>query len=158
MQFPQSLDRGQLSLFQEALFSQPVTSLSPDTLPDEWLDEGETFSEVSLRGSAGNCQHLLAPILRALSEDQDARWLTLIAPPAGQTQDWLRRAGANRERILMLNPRGTQTALQLACEALRLGRSHTVVSWLDPLDRLTRQELVQAARLGRSQSLNVRLR
>jgi cell division inhibitor SulA len=48
------------------------------------------FSELSLRGAAGNCLNLLAPILRELSEDQDARWLTLIAPPASLTQAWLR--------------------------------------------------------------------
>ncbi len=157
MQFPQSLDRNQLSLFQEALFSQPVTAVSPAALPDEWMDESEAFSEVALRGSAGNCQHLLAPILRALSEEQEARWLTLIAPPSGQMQDWLRRAGANRERILMLHPRGSQTALELACEALRLGRSHTVVSWLGTLGRSGRRSLVQAARQGQAKSLNIRL-
>jgi cell division inhibitor SulA len=94
------------------------------------------FSELSLRGAAGNCLNLLAPILRELSEDQDARWLTLIAPPASLTQAWLRDAGLNRERILLLQPRGTQSAQQLACEALRLGRSHTVVSWLNPLNQL----------------------
>ncbi|WP_263141760.1 SOS-induced cell division inhibitor SulA [Pseudomonas sp. RIT-PI-AD] len=157
MQFPQSLDRTQLSLFQEALFSQPVIPMPPKTLHDQWLDEREAFSEVTLKGSTGNCQHLLAPILRALSEDQDARWLTLVAPPAEQTQAWLRKVGLNRERILLLQPRGDQTSLQLACEALRLGRSHTVVSWLNPLDKASKQRLAQAARQGEAQSLNIRL-
>ena len=59
-----------------------------------------------------------------------------IAPPGargataadqGLTQAWLRDAGLNRERILLLQPRGAQSAQQLTCEALRLGRSHTVV-------------------------------
>ena len=66
----------------------------------------------------------LAPMLRELSEQQHARWLTLIAPPPSLTQSWLRDAGLNRERILLLQPNGNKSALQLTCEALRLGRSH----------------------------------
>jgi cell division inhibitor SulA len=110
-----------------------------------------------LRGAAWSCLSLLAPILRELSEEQDARWLTLIAPPASLTQAWLRDAGLNRERILLLQPRGAQSAQQLTCEALRLGRSHTVVSWLNPLNATARQQLISAARTGEAQSLNIRL-
>ena len=96
-------------------------------------------------------------MLRELSEEQDARWLTLIAPPATLTQAWLRDAGLNRERILILQPRGNQSALQLACDALRLGRSHTVVSWLNPVSTSARQQLTRAAHAGNAQSLNIRL-
>ncbi|WP_137817882.1 SOS-induced cell division inhibitor SulA [Pseudomonas sp. 2FG] len=156
MQFPQSLNRTQLPLF-EAFLAQPVTPLLTEAVESAWFDDPETFSELSLRGAAGNCLHLLAPILRELSQEKDARWLTLIAPPASLTQAWLRDAGLNRERILLLQPRGEQSALDLACEALRLGRSHTVVSWLHPLQRPARQQLADAARLGKAQSLNISL-
>ncbi|RJG13703.1 CDP-glycerol--UDP-pyrophosphoryl-N-acetylglucosaminyl-N-acetylmannosamine glycerophosphotransferase [Pseudomonas cavernicola] len=156
MQFPQSLNRTQLPLF-EAFLAQPVTPLLNEAGESAWFDEPETFSELSLRGAAGNCLHLLAPILRELSQEQDARWLTLIAPPATLTQAWLRDAGLNRERILLLQPRGEQSALDLACEALRLGRSHTVVSWLHPLHRPVREQLADAARQGKAQSLNISL-
>lgn len=115
------------------------------------------FSEVSLRGAAESCLNLLAPMLRELSEETHERWLTLIAPPGALTQAWLRDAGLNRERILLLQPRGHQTALQLACEALRLGKSHTVVTWLNPLNAAARQQLIAAARMGDAESLNVRL-
>jgi cell division inhibitor SulA len=47
--------------------------------------------------------------------------------------------------------------LQLAAEALKLGRSHTVVSWLNPLNSSARQQLIGAARVGKAQSLNIRL-
>jgi cell division inhibitor SulA len=40
---------------------------------------------------------------------------------------------------------------------LELGRSHTVVSWLHPLEREARQQLEQAARQGKAQSLNISL-
>jgi cell division inhibitor SulA len=157
MQFPHTApQQAQLSLF-EAFMAQPLAPILKDVVEAPWSAEPEVFSELSLRGAAGNCLNLLAPILRELSQDQDARWLTLIAPPASVTQAWLRDAGLNRERILLLQPRGAQSAQQLTCEALRLGRSHTVVSWLNPLSSQSRQQLISAARTGDAQSLNIRL-
>ncbi|MGW8461984.1 SOS-induced cell division inhibitor SulA [Pseudomonas sp. CLCA07] len=156
MQFPHTPQQAQLPLF-EAFMAQPLAPIMKEVVESPWSAEPEVFSELSLRGAAGNCLNLLAPILRELSQDQDARWLTLIAPPASLTQAWLRDAGLNRERILLLQPRGTQSAQQLTCEALRLGRSHTVVSWLNPLNTTSRQQLISAARTGDAQSLNIRL-
>ena len=156
MQFPHTSQQAQLPLLFEA-FLAPMAPILKEVVESPWSAEPEVFSELSLRGAAGNCLNLLAPILRELSDDQDARWLTLIAPPASLTQAWLRDAGLNRERILILQPRGTQSAQQLTCEALRLGRSHTVVSWLNPLSTTSRQQLVSAARTGDAQSLNIRL-
>ncbi|MGE8148917.1 SOS-induced cell division inhibitor SulA [Pseudomonas frederiksbergensis] len=156
MQFPHTPQQAQLPLF-EAFMVQPLAPILKDVVESPWSTEPEVFSELSLRGAAGSCLNLLAPILRELSQDQDARWLTLIAPPASLTQAWLRDAGLNRERILLLQPRGTQSAQQLTCEALRLGRSHTVVSWLNPLNAASRQQLISAARTGDAQSLNIRL-
>lgn len=103
MQFPHIPQQTQLPLF-EAFLAQPMAPILKDVVAREWHAEPEVFSELSLRGAAGNCLNLLAPILRELSEDQDARWLTLIAPPASLTQTWLRDAGLNRERILLLQP------------------------------------------------------
>jgi cell division inhibitor SulA len=156
MQFPHTSQQAQLPLF-EAFMAQPLAPILKEVVESPWSAEPEVFSELSLRGAAGNCLNLLAPILRELSQDQDARWLTLIAPPASLTQAWLRDAGLNRERILLLQPRGTQSAQQLTCEVLRLGRSHTVVSWLNPLTANSRQQLISAARTGDAQSLNIRL-
>ncbi|MBR7198582.1 SOS-induced cell division inhibitor SulA [Pseudomonas sp. 14A] len=156
MQFPHTPQQTQLPLF-EAFLAQPIAPILKDVVERDWNAKPDAFSELSLRGAAGNCLNLLAPILRELSENQDARWLTLIAPPASLTQTWLRDAGLNRERILLLQPRGTQSAQQLAYEALRLGRSHTVVTWLNPLNANSRQQLISAARTGEAQSLNIRL-
>ncbi|VVO70686.1 Cell division inhibitor SulA [Pseudomonas fluorescens] len=155
MQFPHTPQQAQLPLF-EAFLMQPLAPILKE-VESPWNAEPDVFSELSLRGATGNCLNLLAPILRELSEDQDARWLTLIAPPASLTQAWLRDAGLNRERILLLHPRGTQSVHRLTCEALRLGRSHTVVSWLNPLSTASRQQLISAARTGDAQSLNIRL-
>lgn len=155
MQFPSSLNTTQIPLF-EAFFAQPLPALLAEVEELVHLDEAQAFSELSLRGASGNCLHLLAPILRELSQAADRRWLTLIAPPNSVTQRWLREAGMDRERILLLQPSGEQDALELSCEALRLGRSHTVVSWL-PLDRDSRAKLARAAHQGLAQSLNIRL-
>ncbi|MVW76103.1 SOS-induced cell division inhibitor SulA [Pseudomonas xionganensis] len=174
MQFPQSLNRTQLSLF-EAFVASALPSAKAESPRNPWLEdalrfddngvfttpqpveETPAFSEIVLRGAAGNCLSLLAPILRELSDNQDKRWLTLIAPPSSLTQNWLREAGLNRERILLLHPRGEQSPLQLAQHALELGRSHTVVSWLNPLEPKARQTLEQAAQQGQAQSLNISL-
>ncbi len=156
MQFPHTPQQAQLPLF-EAFLAQPLAPALKEVVESPWNKDPEAFSELSLRGAAGNCLNLLAPVLRELSQDQDARWLTLIAPPSSLTQSWLRDAGLNREGILLLHPRGNQSPQQLACEALRLGRSHTVVSWLNPLSASARQQLISAARTGDAQSLNIRL-
>lgn len=116
MQLVHTPQHTQLSLF-EAFMAQPLAPILKETVEAPWSAEPEAFSELSLRGAAGSCLSLLAPILRELSEEQDARWLTLIAPPASLTQAWLRDAGLNRERILLLQPRGAQSAQQLTCEA-----------------------------------------
>lgn len=156
MHMQQSFERPQLPLFDAFLGRTPEEPL----LATNHIPRGEddqTFSELALRGAAGHCLHLLAPILRELSENQDARWLTLVAPPASLTQSWLREAGLNRERIPLLHPRQGQNALALAEEALKLGRSHTVISWLHPVENSTRQRLAQAANAGGAQSLNISL-
>ncbi|MBC9251373.1 CDP-glycerol--UDP-pyrophosphoryl-N-acetylglucosaminyl-N-acetylmannosamine glycerophosphotransferase [Pseudomonas alcaligenes] len=154
MQFPQSLNRSQLPLF-EAFLGQTMAPLLGDAVELPWV-EAEPFSELSLSGSLGHCRHLLGPVLRELSHNQNARWLTLIAPPASLTTAWLRNTGLNLDRLLVLQPRPGQSALELASEALRLGRSHTVVSWIQ-LQPGQRHSLSAAARLGSAQSLNIRL-
>ena len=166
MQVPQTPQQhAQLPLF-EAFMAPGVPMLDvpllqvpvlDNVVEAPWNNEPEVFSELSLRGAAGNCLNLLAPILRDLSQDTNDRWLTLIAPPSSVTQAWLRDAGLNRERIILIHPRGTQSALELTREALRLGRSHTVVSWINPISSSARQQLISAARIGNAQSLNIRL-
>ena len=155
MQVQQSFERPQLPLFDAFLAGASSEPLVADGIAHS--EDDQAFSELALRGAAGHCLHLLAPILRELSQNQDARWLALVAPPASLTQSWLRDAGLNRERILLLHPRQGQNALELAEEALKLGRSHTVISWLHPVECSTRQRLAQAANAGRAQSLNISL-
>ncbi|MDY0248834.1 MAG: SOS-induced cell division inhibitor SulA [Pseudomonas sp.] len=156
-----SFESQQISLFEPLLTLQsaavaPIFVESTHTARVNPLLDTDAFSEIALSGSAQQCLQLIAPILRQLSDDQKDRWLTLISPPQQITAQWLRGAGLNRERILVLRPSGLQSSQELACEALRLGCSHTVISWFNPLPRAAQARLVNAARVGMAHSLNIR--
>lgn len=144
----------QLSLF-EGLIAHHRTPFG-DVAPASQA-ASNCLSEMTLSGSGDHCRLLLAPILRDLSEAVDTRWLTLIAPPAVLSLSWLREAGFNRDRILLLQARESQTALELACKALTSGCSHTVITWFPRLDKASRQKLRVAAAQGNAQALNIRL-
>lgn len=144
----------QLSLF-EGLIAHRLTPFGEVARAPEPADD--CLSEMTLSGSGGHCRLLLAPILRELSEATDTRWLTLIAPPASLSQSWLRETSLNRDRMLLLHTRETQSALELACKALMSGCSHTVITWFGRLDRASRLKLRAAADQGNAQSLNIRM-
>lgn len=159
MTSPIPLEQQQISLFEPLLNleSAAVAPLySAPAYPVAKQQDDSVFSEISLSGSAQQCLQLIAPILRELSDGQNDRWLTLVSPPKQITAQWLRAAGLNRERILVLRPSGIQSSQELACEALRLGCSHTVISWFNPLPAAARARLSKAARVGLAQSLNIR--
>lgn len=158
MQYTQATgNRPQLSLFQEALFGGaliPTLSDRTETTP-EHASRPRHISQMQLNASTSNAMLLLAPILRELSAEPSQRWLTLVAPPAELNLEWLRQARLNRERIIVLQPRGRQSAKELTEQALGLGRSHTVVSWLGCLDESGQRQLESAAAEGDTQLLNI---
>lgn len=158
MQYSQSLThRPQLSLFQEALFGSNVAETLAEPVTAQSNSVGtQHISELQLNASASNYQLLLAPILRELSTNSGNRWITLVAPPDSLNQEWLRQARLNRERIIVLQPRGAQSALELTCQVLSLGRSHTVICWLNDIGNLTREALEAASSQGHTQLLNIR--
>lgn len=143
----------QLGLFdQQAALSLPGTparQAAPTTEPSPWC------SELILNGRAEHCLHLLAPMLKLLSEQQEERWLALVSPPEHLTMQWLRNAGLNPQRTLILHPKGLQSSQELACQVLELGCSHTVITWLSPLPAAAKQRLSQAAEAGNAQSINI---
>lgn len=84
-QFIHAPEQAQLPLF-EAFLAQPVLPGLKVSEVARKSNQPELFSELSLRGAPGHCQSLLAPVLRELSEEDETRWLTLIAPPSSLTQ------------------------------------------------------------------------
>ncbi|HSP30658.1 MAG TPA: SOS-induced cell division inhibitor SulA [Halomonas sp.] len=117
------------------------------------------FSEIALNGAPGQCLQWLAPVLRDLSQAEAPGWLTLLDPPEAVSHHWLRNAGLDPERILIVRAKSGMDSLELCCELLRLGCSHTVVSWMsdDGQQAVTSNRLTRAARDGQCRSLNIRL-
>ena len=125
-----------------------------ESQPFEENDSG--YSEICLNGAPRQCLQWLAPVLRDLSQANVPGWLTLIDPPDHVSHGWLRAAGLDPQRILIVRPNRGMNSLALCCDILRLGYSHTVVSWLAADSRESAQ-MAGAARLGNCRSLNVRI-
>ncbi|GMQ54674.1 SOS-induced cell division inhibitor SulA [Halopseudomonas aestusnigri] len=149
----------QTDLFHNALmatrlkhraFAQPAQALPQDD------EQDGSYSEMTLQGSARQCLQWLAPVLRELSQKDSRRWLTLIDPPAALSQQWLRGANLDPQRIMIVRSKAGMDSLKLCCDLLRMGGSHTVVSWLDH-DSCIAPRLERAAQAGRCHSLNVHL-
>lgn len=141
---------------QLALFDQAARTIAkkPKTKPSA-PSQQPNCSEICLTGQSQHCLFLLAPVLKLLSEQSEERWLTLVSPPAMLTMHWLRQAGLNPERTLILHPKGMQSSHELARRALETGCSHTVVSWLPKLTTSAQRRLSQAAVSGNAQSINI---
>ena len=120
----------------------------------ELTDSG--FSEICLNGAPRQCLQWLAPVLRDLSLANAPGWLTLIDPPEHVSHAWLRSAGLDPWRILIVRPNRGMDSLQLCCDILALGYSHTVVSWL-PAGPRESSMMASAAKTGSCRSLNVRI-
>ncbi len=144
----------QLGLFEQGAAATHLHDPASSTARDP-ASNLPNYSEVHLSGQAAHCLHLLAPILSLLSEQAEDRWLTLVSPPALLTMQWLRQAGLNPARTLILHPRGLQSSQELACIALETGCSHTVVSWLPAPAPAAQQRLSRAAQNGNAQSINI---
>lgn len=153
-------DNQQMPVFEPLL---RIGSPSPTTLLTSFRSTHKSIaplydgliSELSVTGRPQQCLQLIAPILRELSQGQNDRWLTLISPPKQMTAQWLRDIGLNRERILVLQSTGMQSSQELACDALSLGCSHTVVSWFNPLSLSAKDKLLTAAHKGATKILNI---
>tara|TARA_R110000782_G_scaffold23344_9_gene61149 strand:+ start:2423 stop:2944 length:522 start_codon:yes stop_codon:yes gene_type:complete len=152
----------QTELFHNALMASRHATPAKSTaskritsLPE--VEDG--FSEIKLNGAPKQCLQWLAPVLRDLSQAEAPRWLTLLDPPATVSHKWLRSAGLDPERILIVRGKPGMDSLELCCDLLRLGCSHTVVSWLatDGNDGRSSHLLRKAAGEGHCQSLNVYL-
>ncbi|WP_022962365.1 SOS-induced cell division inhibitor SulA [Halopseudomonas pelagia] len=152
----------QAELFHNALmasrYTLPTSTKSARTpTPEPLVESG--FSEIALNGAPSQCLQWLAPVLRDLSQAQAPGWLTLLDPPAAVSHLWLRNAGLDPERILIVRSKSGMNGLELCCELLRLGCSHTVVSWMSDVSQagITSNLLTRAARDGHCRSLNIRL-
>lgn len=162
MQYAREPRPTQLELVHYSPVADPGRITAPPvaarTMPaDIEAEESEYgYSEMCLNGAPRQCLKWLAPVLRDLSQADAPGWLTLIDPPEQVSHGWLRSAGLDPQRILIVRPNRGMDRLALCCEILRLGYSHTVVSWLPTQGREVAR-LEAAARIGNSRCLNIRL-
>ncbi|MEL0167893.1 MAG: SOS-induced cell division inhibitor SulA [Pseudomonadaceae bacterium] len=149
----------QTDLFHNALMATRLKHRAferPEHISSQDDESDGSYSEMTLQGSARQCLQWLAPVLRELSQKDCRRWLTLIDPPASVSQQWLRGANLDPQRIMIVRSKAGMDSLTLCCDLLKMGGSHTVVSWLDR-DSCVAPRLERAAQDGRCQSLNVHL-
>lgn len=144
--------RTQLALFDQQA-AKPLLPVEETTVPSAL--SAEYCSEIALSGQPRHCLALLAPMLKALSEQQEQRWLTLVSPPVELTRQWLKGTGLDTERTLIIYPKGLQSSQELVCQVLSLGRSHTVISWLNLVAPAAKQCLAKAAEQGNAHSINI---
>lgn len=97
---------------------------------------------------------LLLPMLRALGNEEDARWLTIISH-GSISQAWLRQQGLNPRSIRVIRADSPESALWMTWEALAAGNSHTVVAEIHS-DSVIAQEMEEAARIGGCRALLVK--
>lgn len=159
MQYARSKNlAAQPDLLQPALMASRLglQSMTRATSAGTQAAATDTFSEISLNGTPRHCLQWLAPVLRELSQSNMPGWLSLVDPPLPVSQKWLRAAGLDPKRILIIRSKQGMSSELLCREILELGQSHTVVSWLT-LCKAAQKRLMHSAYLGHCDSLNVRM-
>ena len=119
-----------------------------------------SVNELILSGSIWQSGMYLAPMLSKLANEDEPRWLTLVlsddAP--SETLHWLKAEGINNNKVQILSPGNHHRSVDLACKALASGTSHTVISWIQNMDKKAMDRLESAARSGRCHGLTIRNR
>lgn len=102
MQLSQLLQPSQLTSFEAAMI-RPSSCNAQEAPVSLLTEETGPFSELSLRSDTGQCLSCSHPFSRA--EPGGRRTLADLGhAPNNLSQGWLREAGLNRERILLLQP------------------------------------------------------
>lgn len=113
-------------------------------------------TEIVLHGSDFGQMTMLLPLLAQLSKDD--RWFAWIAPPASLPKNLLEAAGIDLKKIMLLQPDHSHSTYQLACQALKAGTCHAVISWPGVLSNEELTDLEAAALNGNSHGIVIRER
>ncbi len=127
--------------------------------PSNW-EQTCSIDELVISGPSWKINRLLTPVLNELANDQEQRWLTLILPneQAPETLRWLKSSGISNNKLQVLNLPASKDSIELTRKALASGTSHTVVSWVNQLDKDILKELDKAAKYGQCNGLAIRNR
>ncbi|WP_428033991.1 cell division inhibitor SulA [Amphritea sp.] len=112
------------------------------------------MTEIVLQGSDFGEMTMLLPLLAQLSKDD--RWFAWIAPPTSLPKSLLVAAGIDLKKVMLLQPDQTHSTYQLACQALKAGTCHAVISWPGVLSNEELAGLEDAAANGKSHGIVIR--
>ncbi len=133
--------------------SLTATSPQPNLIQGTWAGK---ITEIIMQDEAEYNFQLLMPLLAQLSKDD--RWFAWIAPPLKLPKDWLREAGIDLNKIMLLQPDQDHSTFELAQRALSTGTCHAVISWPQALSNDQFSMLKTAAEAGRSHAILIRPR
>ena len=111
-------------------------------------------TEIVLQSSDFEQMTMLLPLLAQLSNDD--RWFAWIAPPATLPKALLEAAGIDLNKVMLLQPDQGHSTYQLACQALKAGTCHAVISWPGSLSDAELCGLEDAAQNGQSHGIVIR--
>lgn len=111
-------------------------------------------TEIVLQNSDFEQMTMLLPLLAQLSNDD--RWFAWIAPPTTLPKDLLEAAGIDLNKVMLLQPDQGHSTYQLACQALKAGTCHAVISWPGALSNAELSGLEDAAENGQSHGIVIR--
>ncbi|MDX2424311.1 MAG: SulA-like leucine-rich domain-containing protein [Amphritea sp.] len=137
--------------------SEPVLPglIRPATAPQSNHPElAGKVTEIVLQGSDVGQMTMLLPLLAQLSKDD--RWFAWIAPPASLPKSLLEAAGIDLKKVMLLQPDQSHSTYQLACQALKAGTCHAVISWPGSLSNDQLTGLEDAAVNGNSHGIVIR--
>lgn len=118
------------------------------------------ITEIILSSARIPLTSFIPPMLAQLSHNEQQRWLTVVCSSQYRnlTLKWLQDAYINNKQVLFLTANNEASTKELTLQALTLGKSHTVVSWLPELDEETLAKLDLAAHEGNCHVINIRQR
>ncbi|WP_163833545.1 SulA-like leucine-rich domain-containing protein [Spartinivicinus ruber] len=137
------------------------TPSQPPHFPLSTSHSGFThITEIILSSARVPLTSFIPPMLAQLSHHEKQRWLTVVCSKQYHklTLKWLQDAYINNKQVLFLTATNEGSIKDLTLQALSLGKSHTVVSWLPVLDEATLSALEIAAKKGNCHVINIRQR
>lgn len=132
--------------------SFPVSLIRPEA--PAAADLAGKVTEIVLQDEDFGQMSMLLPLLAQLSKDD--RWFAWIAPPKTLPKALLEAAGIDLNKVMLLQPDQSHSTYDLACQALKAGTCHAVITWPGSLSDAEFDGLESAARNGQSHGIVVR--
>lgn len=111
------------------------------------------ITEIVVANSSVDLQQLVYPMLAHLSQQCNDKWFTWISNNASSEKQSLSKFHFAKDKVRLIASKSKQEALWLTWDALARGNSETVVAMISELSEAERQQLEEAAYLGKTQGI-----